>query len=295
MFTTFKHTKYLPQIIFLIAVLFSLPAFANSFGDVDVGIVSDDNLTRSDYDPDKKSGSSIELFVDYGKFYNLENNWSATALIFAQYSDNNDFSKLSTLSYGLSGSFRKKLALGAYSSSLQASVTFTVNDVDDDKRANNTLDLDFSWSKRLDDIWELSAGISLDDTSADNSVFDVSGTTLFVSADYTINEALLLTFGISQRSGDIISVTNPTTNPNEAIWNYLSLASGGNNISDTVFGAGLTAYRLDAKTQIFKVALSYAMNDDSSINAVYEYQDSSLDYGINYENNIFRVNYIYSF
>lgn len=282
-------------ILLSVSILFSINVKANTFTDFDLVVTHDDNLTRSDYGPDKKSATAVELYADFGKFYDLDNNWSATALVFGQYSDNQDFSRLATLSYGLSASARKKLGLGAYSSSIQIALTFAVNDVDDKNRANNATDISLSWNKRLDDKWELSAGLAVDDSSADNSVYDSNGNTIFISADYTISDTLLLTFGLSQRSGDIISVTNPTTNPNESVWGYLSLASGGNNVTDTVFGTGLTAYRLDATTDILKVAISYALSDESSLNAGYEYQDSALAYGINYENNIFRINYIYSF
>jgi hypothetical protein len=292
MFTTKEHNKYLILLLLLLATQFFIsPAVANTFGDIDAGIVNDDNLSRSDYGPDKKAGTAIEIFADYGKFFDLNNNWSATASVFSQYTNHIDFSKLSTLAYGASGSIRKKLGLGAYSSSIQASLSFQINNVADTKRNNNTIETGLNWNKKLNDTWELSTGISLDSSDAKNNVFDVNGTTFYLSTDYTFSEKLLFSFGLSQRNGDIISVSSGT-NPN---WTNLGLASGSNYVSDTVFGTGLTAYRVNAKTLIIKASLSYALNNDSSINVGYEQQNSSLGYGINYLNNILRVNYIYSF
>jgi len=264
---------------------------ANTFGDIDIGVINDDNLTRSDYNSDKKAGTALELFADYGKFYDLNNNLSATSSLFVQYTSHFDYDKLSTFGFGVSGSLRKKLGLGAYSSSVQSILSITANNVNDSKRDNKTLDLSLGWNKRLNDMWELSAGVSLDNSDATNKVFDTSGTSIYFSSDYTISEKLLLNFGVSQRSGDIISVTS-TSNPN---YTYISLASGTNNISDKVFGSGLTAYRVNATTLILKTSLSYALNDDSSFNVGYEHQNSSLAYGIDYKNNIIRANYIYIF
>lgn len=287
------YSKYLiPPLLFLLLLMLSSITSANTFADIDIGIINDDNLSRSDYGPDKKADTAVEVFVDYGKFYDLNNNWSATASVFSQYTNHLDFNKLSTLGIGIAGSIRKKLGLGAYSSSIQTSVSITSNNVNDTKRNSKALDISIGWDKRLNDTWELSAGISLNNTDATNKVFDTKGTSVFISSDYTFSEKLLLSFGLSQRTGDIITVTNALTNPNK---NNLILASGDNNISDTVFGAGLTAYRVDATTLIIKFALSYALNDDSSINAGFEHQDSALAYGINYKNNILRANYIYSF
>ena len=279
----------------MLSLLFTNSSFANTFGDLDIGIKNDDNLTRTNYGPDKKAGSTIEFFADYGKFFDLKNNWSATGFIFSQYSNNNDFTRLSTLGLGASVSARKKLGLGAYSSSINASLSLGVNTVTDTRRSNNAIELGLSWDKRLNEIWELAAGLSLDNASAKNSVFDSNGTTVYASADYTFSEKLLFSFGVSQRSGDIISVTNASANPSEATYSYLSQSSGSNNISDDVYGSGLTAYRIKADTFIIKASLSYALNDNSSINAGFENQNSKLGYGISYKNNIFRANYVYSF
>lgn len=295
MFISKEHNKCLILCLIVIPLLLSNSSYANTFGDIDIGVINDDNLTRSDYGPDKKAGTAIEIFADYGKFYDLKNNWSATATAFAQYTNHIDFTKLSTLGFGVSGSARKKLGLGAYSSSIQASVSIGVDNTSDSKRSNNSVDLGISWDKRLNDTWELAAGISLDNSNAKNSVFNSSGTTVYVSTDYTFSEKLLFSFGLSQRSGDIITVTDASANPNEATYQYLSLASGSNNISDDVFGSGLTAYRIKADTLIIKISASYAINDNSSINAGYENQNSSLAYGISYKNNLLRVNYVYSF
>ena len=289
------HNKYLILILAILSLLFASSSFANTFGDVDIGIINDDNLTRSDYSPDKKAGTALEVFADYGKFFDLQNNWSATGSVYSQYINHNDFTRLSTLSLGASVSARKKLGLGAYSSSINASFSLGVNTVTDTKRSNNAIELGLSWDKRLNTIWELAAGLTLDSASAKNSVFDSSGTTVYASADYTFSEKLLFSFGVSQRSGDIISVTNASANPSEATYAYLSQSSGSNWISDDVYGSGLTAYRIKADTFIIKASLSYALNNSSSINAGFENQNSKLGYGISYKNNILRANYIYSF
>ena len=277
---------------FLSIYLFTATSHANTFGDIDIGIINDDNLSRSDYGPDKKAGTALELFADYGKFYDLKNNWSATVSAFTQYTNHFDFDKLSTFAIGVSGSVRKKLGLGAYSSSIRTAISITANNVSDSKRSNKALDLSIGWDKRLNDTWELSAGVSLDNSDAKNKVFDTRGTSVYFSTDYTFSEKLLLSFGLSQRNGDIMSVTNSSTNPNIS---YITLASGGNKVHDTVFGSGLAAYRLSATSLIIKTSLSYAINDEASVNVGYEHQNSSLAYGIDYKNNILRVNYIYSF
>lgn len=292
MITSQKYYKNLVfSLSFLSTFIIQTASQANTFGDIDIGIINDDNLTRSDYASDKKAGTAIEFFADYGKFYDLNNNWSATASVFTQYTNHIDFDKLTTFGLGVSGSVRKKLGLGAYSSSLQSVVSITANNMSDSKRDNKTLDLSIGWDKRLNDTWELSAGVSIDNSDATNKVFDTSGTTVYFSSDYTISEKLLLSLGLSERKGDIISVTS-TSNPN---YTKINLASGTNNINDKAFGSGLTAYRVNATTFILKASLSYALNDVSSINAGYEYQNSSLAYGIDYINNIIQANYIHSF
>ena len=287
-----NQSKYL----FTLLLSMIMPhAIANTFADIDVAAIHDDNLSRSNYAPDIKSGSAIETFADYGKFFDLKNNWSATATVFAQYTKHINFNRLSSSGLGVSGSVRKKLGLGAYSSSIQISASNTTINVVDTKRSNNALDFSVSWDKRLNDIWEVSAGISLDNSIAKNKIFNSDGSTVYFSTDYTLSEKVLFSFGLSQRRGDIITVTNASANPNEVNWQDLSRASDGNNISDDVFGAGLTAYRINATTLIFKMAVSYALNDESALNAGYEYQNSTLAYDVKYNNNILRVNYIYNF
>jgi hypothetical protein len=295
MFESKEHNIYLILFLLNLSSFFPTASYANTFGDIDIGIINDDNLTRSDYGPDKKSDTAIEVFVDYGKFYDLNNNWSATTTVFSQYSHHIDYNQLSTFGVGISGSARKKLGLGAYSSSILTSASVAINSVKDSKRNNNAVEFDVSWNKRLNDTWELATGVSLDYSNAKNSVFDTSGTTIHLSTDYTVNEKLLFSFGLSRRTGDIITVTNASKNPNEATYGYLSLSSGTNKINDNVYSSGLTAYRITADTFIIKISMSYALNDVSSLNAGYENQNSTLGYGISYKNNIFRVNYVYSF
>lgn len=295
MFILKEHTLYLILIFLILTSLLPLSSDANTFGDIDIGAIHDDNLTRSDYGPDKKPGTAIELFADYGKFIELKNNWSATTSAYSRYSHHKDFNQLSAFGIGVSATARKKLGLGAYSSSIRTSASLGFNSVTDTKRNNNAVEVGLSWDKRLNDSWELAAGINLDYSKAKNSVFDSKATTVYLSTDYSVNEKLLFSFGLSQRSGNIITVTNAATNPNEVTYGYLSLASGAKNISDDAYGAGLTAYRIKADTFIIKLSMSYALNNTSSLNAGFENQNSSLAYGISYKNNLVRVNYVYSF
>ena len=272
MLTKIPFANYLIAFLIILSTQFHASfSRANTFGDFEIALNSDDNITRSDYGYDKKSDTAAEAYINYGKFYELKNNWSATALVFSKYSNYDKYSELSTFTVGVSGSFGKKLGLGAYSSSISTSLSLSHNNVSDSKRKNNLLELSVDWNKRLNDIWELTAGISLDDTNANNNVFDTSGTTLFFSADYTISEDLLASFGISQRDGDIISVTR-SSNPNIT---YISWAAGGNTVSDDVFGSGFWAYRLNATTLILNAALSYAVTDDSS-NSIKETKSKNI-------------------
>lgn len=80
--------RHYEKIIFSLSFLslsnISTTCHANTFGNLDIGIINDDNLTHSDYETDKKAGTALKLFVDYGKLYDLNNNWSAIASIFSQ-------------------------------------------------------------------------------------------------------------------------------------------------------------------------------------------------------------------
>lgn len=283
-----KH--YQTLILFIFSI--STTCTANTYADFELGLVNDDNLTRSDYGYDKKSDTAIEAYANYGNFYDMKNNWGATASVFAQYVSYSKYTSFSSLLYGISASARKKLGLGPYSSSLRLSASFGIKNSQDNNRDSTTQDIGFGWSKRLNNQWQLAAGVNLDNTDAKAITYDTSGTTYYFSADYSINETLLLNLGVSQRKGDIISISNPSTNPNQS---YLSLASSGKNMIDRVFGNNLTAYRINADTQILKIGLSYALNEKSSANISYENQNSKLPYGISYKNTILRANYAYSF
>ena len=289
-----KIIKHYKTLIFLFLAS-QHPAYANSFADIEAGLVSDDNLTRTDYSDDIKADSALELFADYGNFYELNNNWSATSSVFARLTNYSKYSQFSSVNYGIAGSARKKLGLGAYSPSIKITASAGINNVQDDNRDSTLYDIGVGWDKRLNNRWQLGLGIKYDRSNAKTSTYDTEATTYYLVADYEINNTLLLNMGISQRNGDIISITNPTKNPSENIYNYLSKASGNKTSSDTVFGSGLTAYNINANTLILTVGLSYALDNNSSINARYENQNSSLPYGISYGNNIYRINYIYSF
>ncbi len=109
------------------------------------------------------------------------------------------------------------------------------------------------------------------------NAFDTDGHTFSIRAIYTVSYRLSLLFEYGRHMGEVSS----TTRRNSAIFNASDAIA-----PDPVFGSDRFVYRIDADTNIFSFGISYALDNNTSLNAGYEYRDSKADQNINYSNSI---------
>ena len=287
-----RHLCALPAI--LLGSLLSIPASADTFLDISLGLHTDDNITRAVLDSDIHEDQSAELTLSGGNFFQLAPSRSMTAFGSVSSTRFAQLSGLHSNSLTLGGSYEHKFGLGAYAPALSSSLSWTHHDSHSQTRDRELLALEISYSKRLSPAWDINAGAILEASkglhdaerhasiySTRNDIYDFQQASLFAGADYTFANYAALSASYTWVDGYTVS---SALAPNPGL-GAISRALTLDHAVQPPPGRKQVAYTLPSKAHLFSLDYSLPIGRDSAISAGISRQLIKANGGVDYTNN----------
>ena len=274
---------------------------AEWIADANVGFEYNDNLSLAPVDQDIEGDSALFASVSAGQHVQLADTVGLVIAADLGKTVFRDLSGLDHLSMGVASALRKKFGLGLYAPWLRVLGSGAWFDYKDDPRDGWRYAASVGVGKRLTQRWELQAEYRYETRQSDEVVdipffvsnfgihgdaYDIDAHSVSLRGLCTVTERLALALGYTRREGEVTS----TTQRNAQIF-----AASDANTLDPVFGPNAFAYRIDAGSNLYSVGLSWALGKHASANLSYQYHHSTADHGLEYDNNIVQVQYLYSY
>jgi hypothetical protein len=238
--------------------------------DVDSGFLYDDNLNRAYAPADIRADGAFILDATGGWFSALSGADGLTVAAAARTELYHRFDGLDVLGLGAIASYRHKFGLGYAAPWFAVSVASSYDDYRTDIRDGARLEVRGEIGQRFTPEFDASFGGTYERRYAKDDepvvpgisgrVFALRGESLFARAGYAVNDRLLLGAELSVRRGDVVATTRPDL--------QIFLVSAA-IAADPAFGPDFFAYRLRGTTDTAKVSASWALDDRSSLNAIY--------------------------
>lgn len=304
-----KITKrFLISLVFALSITTVRAEWDEWLTDAEISFLAEDNINHAINDALSESDQSWNGFASVGRFYHFSGYTRLDIQAQLEGKVYHEFSDLNQLNTGLSLGIRHKFGLGAYQPWVKGTVSsayiFSRSNIREGYQTHAEIELGKPLHERVDVILSYRFDyrnsqngnqISLQKLNeADfnfkqqqsSSVYDMTGHTVGLQINTALTEQLFLSLGYHYRDGDIISTSIPS---NASVYQTIINAI----VNDDALPGW--AYRADGRTHIFSVDGSYAFfKGHASINLGYQYIEAHAD-SFNYRNNLFRVNFIYSF
>lgn len=305
-----KITKqFLISLIFGLSITTTVRAEWDEWlADAEISFLAEDNVNHAINEALTESDQSWNGFASLSRFYHFSGYTRLDIRAQLEGKVYHEFSDLNHLEPGLSLGVRHKFGLGAYQPWVKGSVSsayiFSRSKIREGYQTQAGFELGKPLHERVDVVFSYrfdyrnsrngnristqklnEAGFDFTQKQS-SSVYDISGHTIGLQINTALTEQLFLTFGYSYRDGDIVSTSIPS---NASVYQSI--------IDDIVNDDALPgwAYRADGRTHNFSVDGSYAFwKGDASITLGYQYIKAHAN-AFTYRNNLFRVNFIYSF
>jgi hypothetical protein len=307
-----REQKVFRQCVCGVAVLLPLyvaPSLARAsvFADLDVQASRDDNVGRAAKSGDVRNDASVQVAGRVGGAVELATGTAFSVAVLARAVEFQRFSDLSETAAGLSASLRHKFGLGPEAPWMSLVIDGERIDSDSYIRDGSRYGVTLRAGKRIGERWSLSAALREDLREGDEDdqnlppnrptfpgvvgsrrgdVFDFEGTELELSADYLLDNGLLMLGSYRLRDGDVVSSGRPNAD---------IVGAAKAITADAAFGPGRSAYRLDALTHTVVLGLNYPLADTTALELDWEYQLSDADGGIRYDKNVLRLRFMWSY
>lgn len=219
----------------------------------------DDNIGRSQHAADIEQDYLFSSSVDASYTWGLSELKALTLQGALQDERFFDFDKLSNTRVGLTVDYRFQTRLGFTAPSYSFFARVTEADFETDIRDATTAELGFRVTRRLTNIITGTLGLVASDSTADGEVFDQQRTRYFGNIDYRITNRWSAYVTYNFIDGDVFSTATPTL----PILNWADAIE-----ADNAFGGGANnrfAYRLDAKTTIWRLGGNYGIDAKNAI------------------------------
>lgn len=279
-----------------------------SFG-VGLSVLSDDNVTRAQGGDDIKKDTIIDVRGDGHYALNISANHGVTFSGFVQAEEYRDYDGVSNLEAGMEVEYRFRTRAGFTAPLYSFYIKGFQADYETDNRDGNTVEYGLRFRRRMTDRIVVAAGAGRSHRSADGRVFDLDRTRYFAHVDYRLTDRVQSYLAYYYVDGDTYSISS------------VDLTGAGGNYYEAVewdpaFSADRDrwAYRLDAKTDIFRLGLNVGITGNSSIDLSIDAIDSEASgygpywnsgtwaspaYGggdsINYDTTVIALGYLHRF
>lgn len=261
------------------------------------GAFYDDNLTRAQDAVDKRAAGAAMANVSGTSFIPFTGSDGVTFTLYGRGEVFERYSGLTNLVVGGSAAYRHKFGLGYSAPWASVSAGASYDNYREDLRTSTRLDLRAETGKRFTEQFDASAGVYYErryDNHGESivpgisgHVFDLAGQGAYVRAGYAPINELNLDLKAGVRRGDVESTSQRSR--------QIFLASSA-IANDPVWGdPDLFAYRLNGTTWSGALTASYALSDQSSLDAEYRYDFTRAVQGLEYTANRIVLTFIHRF
>jgi hypothetical protein len=261
------------------------------------GAFYDDNLTRAQNAVDKRAAGAATANVTGTYFIPLTGSDGVTFTLYGRAEAFERYSGLTNLVAGGTAAYRHKFGLGYAAPWVSFTLGGSFDDYREDLRTSTRLDVRAETGKRFTEQFDMSAGVYYErryDNHGESivpgisgRVFDLAGQGVFVRAGYAPTDAVYFDAKAGVRRGDVES----TSQRSRQIF-FASSAIA----NDPVWGdPDLFAYRLNGTTWSGALTASYALSDQSSLDAEYRYDFTRAAQGLEYTTNRVVLTFIHRF
>lgn len=259
------------------------------------GAFYDDNLTRANNAVDKRAAGAAMASVSATNFIPFTGSDSVTFTAHGRGEWFERYSGLTNFVVGGTAAYRHKFGLGSAAPWAAFSVGASYDDYRDNLRTSTRLDVRAETGKRFTDQFDASAGVYYErryDNHGESivpgisgHVFDLAGQGAYVRAGYAPTNNLYLDAKAAVRRGDVESTTQRS---------FQIFRASSAITTDPVWGdPNLIAYRLRGTTWTGALTASYALSDQSSLDAAYRYDFTRASEGLEYTTNLVMLTFVY--
>lgn len=287
--------------------LFIMPLSANEFAQLKLSTGTQDNVARALHAEDEERSTYARAELGAGKLMQLGLNDSLTVNASIAKEKHFSFSGFDNSEAGVSLALQHKFGFGPYTPRIAAELGATRQFYRGQARDNTLLSAALSLEKRFNPALRLSAAIDMQtvatDTLPDNpevsafgysptirlpyELFDYDSQGIQVSADYTFVNRIILMASVRRTNGSTVaSTTNPT---------FKTYKVSSAFYADPAFNEGWFAYRLDANTNDWSMAVSLPLGQDSAIDLAARYLDIAGPARHHYQNRLFTLTFVQNF
>jgi len=261
------------------------------------GAFYDDNLTRAQDSVDKRAAGAGTACLNGTNFISLTGSDAVTFTVNGRGEAFERYSGLSNVVIGGTAAYRHKFGLGYTAPWVSLTVGASFDDYREDLRTSTRLDLRAATGTRFTEHFDASAGIYYErryDNHGESivpgisgHVFDLAGQGAYVRGGYAPTNALYFDAKAGVRRGDVESTSQ------RSLQIFLASSAIAN---DPVWGdPALFAYRLSGTTWSGALTSSYALSDQSSLDAEYHYEFTRAAQGLEYTSNRITVFFVHRF
>lgn len=270
-------------------ILFMFPSiiWADSFIDVQMDVVSNDNVSFGNHPKDRLGDASIAFNTLAGKPMPLGDG-IFTPTLALEYNAHQTYASLNYgwLKVGLF--FKDKFGVGAvpwYTLGLKVGYKYSAEDL----RDATLVAFQAGLGSHVTEDLTLSLHYAYEVENATHRVFDATRQIFRVSGDYLWTENIMLLASYAYMKGDIAANMFP---------NGHSAADSNNTyVLDPVFGSGRSTYRLsDELIEMTALGVNYYVNESSAIELGFEYRRGvSETIWSAYDETLYTCSYILSY
>lgn len=264
--------------------------------DVDAGFTYDSNVNRAYAPADIRADTALALDGTVGWFYALSGRDGLTLAGEATSELHHRFDGIDTLQLGMAATYRHKLGLGYAAPWLAVRIAAADLQYRDDLRDGSRVEARIEMGQRFTPQFDAAFGGMLERRYArhdepvvpgiSGKVFDLRGQSVYARAGYALTDRLLVAATLAARRGEIVASTRRD----------LEIFAASNAIAaDPAFGPDFFAYRLRGTTDTAKLSASWALDDRSSLNALYADERTDAAGGIYYRSHSMSLLYAWRY
>lgn len=264
--------------------------------DVDAGLTYDSNVNRAYAPADIRADAAFTLDAAAGWFYALSGRDGLTLAGEATTEIYHRFAGLNTLQPAAAATYRHKFGLGYAAPWIVLRLAGADLEYRDDLRDGSRVEARIEMGQRFTPELEAAFGGLLERRYArhdepvvrgvSGKVFDLRGQTAYARAGYALTDRLLIAATLAARRGDVVASTRRD----------LDIFAASDAIAaDPAFGPDFFAYRLRGTTDTAKLSASLALDDRSSLNAVYADERTDAAGGIYYRSHSVSLLYAWRY
>lgn len=293
--------------LFTLLNLFVMPSSANEFAQLKLSTGTQDNVARALHAEDEEQSTYVRAEFGAGKLMQLGLNDSLTVNASLATENHLSMDGFDNSEAGVSVALQHKFGFGPYTPRVVAELGAIRQFYQGQARDNTLLSAALSLGKRFTPAFRLSAGIDMQTVSTDAlpdspevsafgysptirlpyELFDYDSQGIQLSADYTFENRIILMASLRRTNGSTVaSTTNPT---------FKTYKVSSAFYADPAFDEGWFAYRLDANTNDWSMAVSLPLGQDSAVDLGARYLDIAGPARHHYTNKLFTITFVQNF